>query len=76
MQKPLEGERYVKGSFVDPPIYDPRKGLNKASVDLREPTSVDSRDKATVRSMVVPFVEVLIEDLNNRLGGGGVARTY
>lgn len=54
-----------------PPIYDPRKGLNKASVDLREPTPVDSRDKATVRSMVVPFVEVLIEDLNNRWGGGG-----
>lgn len=55
---------------IVPRIYDPLEGRNKALVELREYAPPDSRNKATARSAVVPCVESLIQDFNNRWGSG------
>lgn len=67
-QKLLEGEKYVTFSLFVSYINDIQDGLNNALNYLKLPVPADDPVKITTRKAVVPCVEALAEDLDNRWG--------
>ena len=76
VQKLLEGEKYVTISLLVPYISDLRDGLNHALDYLKLPSrAYDPVENVGIKA-VIPCVEALVEDLDNRWGYGEGVLVY
>ena len=69
VQKKLESNN-VTGALVVPLICDLRTGLDLERKALRQPTPGASADALAARVLLLPYVEALAEDFDNRFGDG------
>lgn len=75
VQKKLESN-HVTGSLVVPLICDLRNGLEVERQALQQPAPGASADAQAARVLLLPCVDALAKDLNNRFGDGSDILTF
>ncbi|CAN0217747.1 unnamed protein product [Ascophyllum nodosum] len=75
VQKKLESNN-VTGSLVVPLICDLRAGLDSERKALQQPNPGASADVLAARVLLLPCVEALAKDFNNRFGDGSDILTF
>ncbi|CAN0378335.1 unnamed protein product [Ascophyllum nodosum] len=75
VQKKLESNN-VTGSLVVPLICDLRTGLDSERKALQQPNPGASADVLAARVLLLPCVEALAKDFNNRFGDGSDILTF
>ena len=75
-QKRMGGQTYVGVSLLVPSVSGFHDGLNHALEDLKLPAPADDPVDIMERKLMIPCVEAVVEEFDNRSGDGESVLEY